>query len=160
MIRTSDAPQAKSQAGTGRSLRPTSAWAEAMSGNARAAIGHAATRPISARRIPATGLRVDMERGDRPLGLVRPVHLDLEDSVEAGREREGHRAIRGRLLDLVAVDVDRALGLRQVDAELHLVSLVVGQRLHSADRIAARIDVQRLDAMRDVLALVVVVALE
>ena len=50
MIRTSDAPQAKSQAGTGRSLRPTSACAEATSGKRSAATGPAAASMAMASR--------------------------------------------------------------------------------------------------------------
>ena len=47
MIRTSDAPQAKSHAGTGRSLRPTSACAEATSGKSSAATGLANASPVA-----------------------------------------------------------------------------------------------------------------
>jgi len=47
MIKTSDAPQAKSQAGTGRSLRPTSACAEAISGKRSMAMGLASASPTA-----------------------------------------------------------------------------------------------------------------
>src|SRR5262249_35763095 len=49
MIRTSEAPQANNQAGTGRSFLPTRAWADASSGKASAAAHPPATR--AARRV-------------------------------------------------------------------------------------------------------------
>ena len=58
------------------------------------------------------------------------------------------------------MDVNRLLRLGQDHAELHLVALVVGQRLHPADGVTARVDVQRLNAVRGVAALVAVAVVE
>src|SRR5215211_7603599 len=105
--------------------------------------------------------RVDAQLGDRALAVVESMYLDLENAVEPGREREGHRARLRALLDLVAMDVDRLLGLRQVHPEPNLIALVVGQRLLAADRVAVGIDAQHLDGLGGaVAALVAVVALK
>jgi hypothetical protein len=53
MTRTIEAPQAKSQAGTGRSFRPTSACAEAKSGATRAANASGAIASAIRAFIPA-----------------------------------------------------------------------------------------------------------
>src|SRR5262245_51861593 len=74
------------------------------------------TPPPDQARSPASvstsSSRVDVELGYRPLRPPGPVNLDLEDTVEARREGEGDRAVLSRLLDLVAVDVDRLLRRR------------------------------------------------
>ena len=58
MIRTSEAPQANNQAGTGRSLRPTRACAEATSGNRSAAADPAASSCGEARGPLGSGISV------------------------------------------------------------------------------------------------------
>src|SRR3954454_15197168 len=114
--------------------------------------------PPSSASAPSSGIYV--ERRDRSFGLVGPMDLDFELSIELRRERERHRAVLCRPLDLIAVDVNLVLRGGQVDTELDLITLVVRECLHPADGIPTCVDVENLDTLRRIAARIAVVVLE